>query len=391
MADQRIQHTEEMVGAGHPSKDDTLNRITLIQHADDGTHLTSAATLYENTPAGTINTITTGGVFVKWSNSTIGVQTGGDFIVADTGDDDFTIGSSGAGWYDTYVSALIVGEAGLRVTLAIYKNGTAIDSLTRTVQFGGTHEHFATSVDLKIGTLNSGTVSDTASKDENYYDVQEVAEPTGYILDFTFSNMTAPAVVKFAGLYTGSAGHDVEAQIFDDTATVNHVQNGGNAYRCIRFHTSGDAADEPGVGADWESWWELTGAASGEDAWVTSTAYADGFDELRTEIKDLPADTVDYTRSWIVLGSHADRKKYVNSSSETHVRFIHNSSGVVAGNQIKVDQITIDDDHAGASVTLRDIVNLAASDEIDFRMTTNEDTSEVLTTSVNFILNRVKI
>ncbi|MBI5562763.1 MAG: hypothetical protein HY894_07945 [Deltaproteobacteria bacterium] len=38
MTDQRIQYTEKMVGAGHPSLADTLNRLALVEHNDDGTH-----------------------------------------------------------------------------------------------------------------------------------------------------------------------------------------------------------------------------------------------------------------------------------------------------------------------------------------------------------------
>ncbi|MFQ5442702.1 MAG: glycosyl hydrolase family 28-related protein [Thermodesulfobacteriota bacterium] len=38
MADMSIQYTEEMVGAGHPSKADTLNRLALVEHNSDGTH-----------------------------------------------------------------------------------------------------------------------------------------------------------------------------------------------------------------------------------------------------------------------------------------------------------------------------------------------------------------
>ena len=38
MADQRIQYSEEMVGAGHPTKSDTLNRRGDVEHATDGTH-----------------------------------------------------------------------------------------------------------------------------------------------------------------------------------------------------------------------------------------------------------------------------------------------------------------------------------------------------------------
>lgn len=36
--DYRIQHTEEMVGADHPMKADTLNRLALVEHYNDGTH-----------------------------------------------------------------------------------------------------------------------------------------------------------------------------------------------------------------------------------------------------------------------------------------------------------------------------------------------------------------
>ena len=38
MTDYRIQSGEEMVGAGHSSKADTLNRLALIEHNSDGTH-----------------------------------------------------------------------------------------------------------------------------------------------------------------------------------------------------------------------------------------------------------------------------------------------------------------------------------------------------------------
>ena len=38
MADQRIQYTEETVGANHATKTDVLNRLILIEHNNDGTH-----------------------------------------------------------------------------------------------------------------------------------------------------------------------------------------------------------------------------------------------------------------------------------------------------------------------------------------------------------------
>lgn len=38
MPDKRISYNEEMVGAGHPTKPDTLNRLAAVEHNDDGTH-----------------------------------------------------------------------------------------------------------------------------------------------------------------------------------------------------------------------------------------------------------------------------------------------------------------------------------------------------------------
>lgn len=38
MTDLRIQYSEEVVGAGHPTKGDTLNRLTAVEHNSDGTH-----------------------------------------------------------------------------------------------------------------------------------------------------------------------------------------------------------------------------------------------------------------------------------------------------------------------------------------------------------------
>ncbi len=41
MADQRIQYNEQLVGAGHPTKTDTVNRLSIVEHNNDGTHKSS--------------------------------------------------------------------------------------------------------------------------------------------------------------------------------------------------------------------------------------------------------------------------------------------------------------------------------------------------------------
>lgn len=389
MANQKIQWTEEMVGENHATKADTLGRHGAVEHANDGTHLNSYASLYEYTPAGSITSITTGGVYVKWVHSVAGEVKGAPFITSSISTDSITIGASGAGIYDTFLSASVSGEAGMAISLAIFVDGVREDKLTRTVRLGGGHKHFPDIADLKLGTLNSGDVTTMQSQDATYYDIQEVAIPTGFIIDLTFHDMVAPRIINTAGRYTGTSGHEVEIQIYDADTGADEVQDGGNGYTCIRSHTSG-ASTQPGSGGDWTSYWELKGAASDEDAWLTATAYDDAFDEVRSDTKDMPHDTIDYTRSWIVPGIHMVRKKYSDSNNDCRIRFIHNSSGTAA-HQLLLDAVFLEDDHSGASITLNDFLDLSATEELDARITTDNGSTQVITTNVNFKLDRIEI
>lgn len=61
MADQRILATENMIGASHPTLSDTLNRLTLVSHENDGTHKFIAdSTISTSVSTGAI--VTAGGV-----------------------------------------------------------------------------------------------------------------------------------------------------------------------------------------------------------------------------------------------------------------------------------------------------------------------------------------
>ena len=390
MANQRILATEEMVGDNHATKADTLNRHGMVEHAEDGTHLSSYASLYEYTPAGSITSITTGGTYVKWAHSVAGLVTGGDFITSSTVNDNITIGSEGAGDYDAFLSASVSGESGLAISLAVFIDGIREDKLTRTVRLGGAHEHFPDSVDLKIGTLVAGTVATMQSQDATYYQFSETSTPTGFIADLTFSSVISPLLIDFSGRYSGNAGDEVECQIYDTSVGADEVQDGGNGYTCTRSHTSG-ATTRPGTGANWTSYWELKGAAAGEDAWLTATGYDDAFDEVRSDTKDLPySATADYTRRWLISGTHIVRQKYSDSNGDCRIRFIHTTAGN-ATHDTFIDAISIQDDHSAASITLSDFISLVATEEVDARITTDTDASQVITSNVNFKFNRIKI
>lgn len=385
-----ILNNEEMVGKDHVSKSDTLSRALLIEHNDGGVHFYSYASLYEDTPAGTINIITTGGTYVKWTNSTAGPVAGGTLITSSISTDDITIGNDGAGVYDAYLSASVSGQSGMKASLAIFVDGVRQGHLTRTVELGGSHKHFPDSIDVKIGTINSGDVNSLMSKDATYLDIQESATPTGHIVDMLFVDVVAPVSIDFAGRYEGTAGHNVEIQVFDADRGLDRVQHGGTAYNCIRAHTAGADTDEPGVEANWTSYWEDDGAAVSEPAWVDTTVYDDGFDEVRVTSKDLPHNTVDYTRSWIVGGSHIDRTKYSDANGNCHIRSIHKSAGT-GSHQVLFDAFSLQDDHSGTSITISDLLPVIATDVVDARLTTNEDSSQLIVTSLNFKLTRGKI
>lgn len=390
MIEKRIKHDQEMVGYDHPTKSDTLNIITTAEHGDDGTHLPSYASLYEYTPDGSTTNITTAGTYVKWAHSVAGLVTGAPFITSSTVDDEFTVDTSGTGVYDIFFSASVEGQAGMMVFLGVFIDGVREDRLTREVRLGGAHEHFPDSVDVKMGTINSGDVDSLKSKDATYLDIQEVATPTGFILDMSYEGVGSPLIVEAAGKYTGTTGHEVEMQLYDADTGADEVQDGGNGYTAIRSHTSG-ASTQPGTGADWESYWELKGAAAGEDAWVTATPYDDAFDDINATTKDFPHSTVDYVRRWIVPGSHVTRKKYSdNATGICRIRFIHTSAGTGA-HQLLLDSISVLDDHSAASITLKDFLPLVSVEDVDARLTTDIDASEIITKNVNFNLNRIKI
>jgi hypothetical protein len=196
---------------------------------------------------------------------------------------------------------------------------------------------FPDSVDVVLGTLNSGTVDTLEFADANYIDVQEITGATGFIINFVFSGISNPNALCFWGWYDGGNVHEVEVQIRNYETTIDDVQNGGNGYTCIRSHTSG-ASTEPGVGVDWEAYWTDKGAAAGEAAWVTATGYVDGYDDLRAGTSDIPITTTDIFREWPYP---ADTSPYVNNGASI-VRFLHTSPGT-GSHQMLTDKLCIEE------------------------------------------------
>lgn len=80
MADQRVLYTEELVGATHPTKTDVVNRLSLVEHNNDGTHKTLAQNVQYWATTGGV-TVTSGGTTI--STHDMGTVAVGDIIYAD--------------------------------------------------------------------------------------------------------------------------------------------------------------------------------------------------------------------------------------------------------------------------------------------------------------------
>jgi len=81
--------------------------------------------LYENTPGGTNITLTVAGTFYQWVTSTIGEESGTDYVVGSATSDNLTIGVSGAGIYYINVHTCFGGDNNSVIHGKVYKNAAA--------------------------------------------------------------------------------------------------------------------------------------------------------------------------------------------------------------------------------------------------------------------------
>lgn len=78
MANQRILASEEMVGYGHSTKADTLNRLAMIEHGEDGVHGATARKSMKAQPGGAYELTDGATIPIDWDNgATQYVELGG--------------------------------------------------------------------------------------------------------------------------------------------------------------------------------------------------------------------------------------------------------------------------------------------------------------------------
>jgi hypothetical protein len=85
---------------------------------------------------------------------------------------------------------------------------------------------------------------------------------TGVARDSQLIDLRGGTAMIFNNTSTTEGSYNVKVKIREEDSSdrwnfaTTIVENGGTKYECILSHTSGDADDEPGVGAVWTTYWE---------------------------------------------------------------------------------------------------------------------------------------
>jgi hypothetical protein len=295
-----------------------------------GRILSSFGSLFESS-AGTDIVIVTPGTFVKWVSSTVGNQSGGNFVVGSAVTDDMTIGKYGGGDYKGKYIATVKLDHNQCVIAALFKNGVKIDESEHRLTSPGPPKLFADSITLNNGTLISGTVADTRNFDGVFYNVQETGGAPGFQYDIQFTD-----VEKLASIF--------EAIFIYDVASTAHIIK-AQAYN-----------------RDTTSWVDIT-----------------------SDTKDFPPlQGLPITKRFKIPGTLAD---YYNAAGEILIRLDHTSPGNT-GHHFKADEFSMVRDVP--SVILSGSFNqpLVEGDVIDLRFTCPINAKTITVTTVNVDISR---
>lgn len=287
--------------------------------------------LFEDS-AGTDIVIATPGDFEKWVSSTVGNESGGNFVVGSAANDNMTIGKYGAGDYDGDYHATVKIDHNQCVVAAMFKNNVKIGKSECRETSSGSPKVFADSITLNHGVLNGGTVANTRNHDGVFYDVQEDTGTPGFQYDITFTDAEKLADI-FEAIFTynvASTAHLVKAQAFNrDTVS-----------------------------------------------WVNLTAFTTDFPPLLG---------IQATKRFKLPGTLAD---YYNASGEIMIRVDHISAGNV-NHQFLADEFSMVRDVTAVILSGSFNEPLVEGDVIDLRLTCPINAKTIATTKVDVGIARV--
>ena len=287
--------------------------------------------LYEWESDGTPVDIISGGTYYKWPTMTVGLETGGDFVVGSGITDDLTIGTKGGGIYRCSYSVGFSGFAGTELRWGLFVNDIRQDKFTFLRNMPGAPHIAPSSLTVNIGTINSGDISSVARAegDDLIIDEDNTSTP-GFDIEFTFTNINSPPHhIHFYGYYTGSAAHDVEAKLWN-------------------YNTS--------------SW-----------------------DDLRADLRDFPDDTNYYLREFGVEGIPSD---YLSSGKEVKFQIYHTTGGS-PGHEMLIAKLALHQRDSDLMAATDGILSLVPGDRIDLRVTSEEDGAIVTVYNANVAISRI--
>lgn len=193
MANQRILASEEMVGHGHGTKADTLNRAYNVEHEEDGVHELIGDSAIEFTSDGTIHMAKQSGFSASLSVDQDIVRVNPILVQFDTEEDDvrgefnvgtYTFTAAKLGIYD--VSAVIQYKEnfadGDEIQLYIYKNAAVYTKHKLLIAAAGTvgssiavRLPLAATNTIDIRTYHSNAANRELDKDYCRFSVAKIA------------------------------------------------------------------------------------------------------------------------------------------------------------------------------------------------------------------------
>lgn len=350
--------------------------------------------MYESAFPGTSYTMTVANTYYQWASTTGGEVSGTGWLTYDSTNKRLVVGNSGAGKYRINFDVNGLADWEGAFTFALFKNGTQITKSNVYRALGRAGDMLPAAVTTIAGTYVEGNLNSILTEDYSLtngansakyaYVVSEVSKPTGFCVQFDFANAEKSQKLGFVGNYNGHTGDNVIFQARDYTITASKVLHGGTTYTCFRDHTSG-ASTEPGVGADWQSYWIVLG--TGGDTWATSTAYVAGWVNMTSNARDLPQETPSAMN--IKEFSFTWSNNYFDANRTVSVRAIHTSTGSNAGNAFLCDRIYLVREHIAFSATKEIITSLVANDYIELWMANTTAGTHVETRSVNIVMQKM--
>lgn len=351
--------------------------------------------MYETGTPGNLYNLTSAATYYQWTTMTNDEASGTGYLTYDGTNKRLVVGADGGGKYRINFDINGLADYQGVYTFGLFKNNSQITKSNVYRALGKTGEMFPTAVSVVYGTYSYGDLTSILYEDQQLtnasntakyvYAVSELGTNTGFIVQFDFTAAERANRLIIKGNYNGHSADDVVTQIRDWSITPTVILGtDSNTYTCIRGHTAA-AANRPVTGADWASYWKLTG--TGGVTWSSDASYVSGWTAITANVRDMPQTTnsIFTTHEYPIVWS----SNYLNGSRNLSVRIIHSSAGGVAADAQLIDQLYLVREHPMFTASKEIITSLVAGDYIDLRMSNTVAGTNVEIRSLNLTMERI--